>query len=149
AQNEALARRLPGVPQVACFDTAFHKDLPVPARLLPIPRRFATEGVRRYGFHGLSFAYLVGELSRLAGPDAANGRVVLAHLGSGASMAAVRGGRCLDTTMGFTPAGGLVMGTRTGDLDPGVLIHLARTEGLSADQLDDLVNRRSGLLGVS
>jgi acetate kinase len=106
-------------------------------------------GVRRYGFHGLSFEYLLGELQRQAGAEAAGGRVVLAHLGSGSSLAAVRGGRCVDTTMGFTPTGGLVMGTRTGDLDPGVLVHLARTEGLTADQLDRLVNRESGLLGVS
>ena len=146
---EALAGRLSGVPQVACFDTAFHRDLPAVASLLPVPRRFAAAGVRRYGFHGLSYAYLLEELERLAGPAAAGGRVVLAHLGSGASMAAVRGGQCLDTTMGLTPAGGLVMGTRTGDLDPGVLVHLLRTENLSADGLDRLVNRESGLLGVS
>ena len=146
---EALTSRLPGVPQVACFDTAFHRDLPGPARLLPLPRRYAAAGVRRYGFHGLSYAYLLDELGRLAGADAAAGRVVLAHLGSGASMAAVRGGTCIDTTMGLTPAGGLVMGTRSGDIDPGVLVYLARTEGLTADQLDDLVTRRSGLLGLS
>ena len=146
---EAMTLRLPGVPQVACFDTAFHRDLPAPARLLPIPRRYAAAGVRRYGFHGLSYSYLLEELERRAGTEAAHGRVVLAHLGSGASMAAVRGGRCIDTTMGLTPAGGLVMGTRTGDLDPGILVHLLRTEKLSADDLDRLVNRESGLLGVS
>ena len=146
---ESFTARLPGVFQVACFDTAFHRDLPRVAQLLPLPHRYEASGVRRFGFHGLSFEYLLGELQRRAGPDAAAGRVVLAHLGSGASLAAVRGGRCVDTTMGFTPAGGLVMGTRTGDLDPGILVHLARTEGLSADQLDRLVNRESGLLGVS
>lgn len=146
---DAIARRLPGVPQVACFDTAFHWDLPPAARFLPIPRRYRDVGVRRYGFHGLSYSYLLEELERLAGADTARGRVVLAHLGSGASMAAVRGGRCVDTTMGLTPAGGLMMGTRTGDLDPGVLVHLARSEGLSPDQLEDLVTRQSGLLGVS
>ncbi len=146
---EALAARLPGVPQVACFDTAFHKDLPPVAARLPVPRRFQAAGVRRYGFHGLSYTYLLDELSRLAGPDAARGKVILAHLGSGASMAAVAGGRCVDTTMGLTPAGGLVMGTRTGDLDPGVLVHIARVENLSADGLEDLMTRRSGLLGVS
>lgn len=145
---EALAARFPGVPQVACFDTGFHRDLPAVARTLPLPRRYAAAGVRRYGFHGLSYAYLLDELGRRA-PDLAHGRVILAHLGSGASLAAVRDGRCVDTTMGLTPAGGLVMGTRTGDLDPGVLVHLARTEGLSADLLDHLVNRESGLLGVS
>jgi acetate kinase len=105
--------------------------------------------VRRYGFHGLSYAFLMHELARTAGPEAAHGRVVLAHLGSGASMAAVREGKCLDTTMAFTPTAGLVMGTRSGDLDPGLLVYLLRSERLSADQLDELVNRRSGLLGVS
>ena len=146
---EAVARRLPGVPQVACFDTAFHRDLPSVARRLPIPRAYADAGLRRYGFHGLSYAYLMEEWERLVGSETARGRAILAHLGSGASMAAVRNGKCIDTTMGLTPAGGLVMGTRTGDLDPGVLIHLARTEGLTADQLEELVTRRSGLLGVS
>ena len=146
---EAVASRHTGVAQVACFDTAFHRDLPTAARLLPIPRRYQAAGVRRYGFHGLSYAYLMEEFERLAGAEAARGRVVLAHLGSGASMAAVRGGRCIDTTMGLTPAGGLVMGTRTGDLDPGVLVYLAQAEGLSANQLEDLVVRQSGLLGVS
>ncbi len=146
---EAFDRRLAGVPQVACFDTGFHRDLPTPARVLPIPRRYQAEGVRRYGFHGLSYTYLLGELGRVAGDVAARGKVILAHLGSGASMAAVHDGRCLDTTMGLTPAGGLVMGTRAGDLDPGVLIYLLRTERLTVDGLDDLVNRRSGLLGVS
>ncbi len=146
---EALSRRLPTVPQIACFDTAFHRDLSTPARLLPIPRRYTEAGVRRYGFHGLSYTYLLGEFERLAGTDAAQGRIILAHLGAGASMAAVRGGRCIDTTMGLTPAGGLVMGTRTGDIDPGVLVYLARAEALSADQIEDLVTHRSGLLGIS
>jgi acetate kinase len=146
---EAITRRRPDLPQVACYDTAFHRTLPRIARLLPIPRRYEASGVRRYGFHGLSFAYLMEELDRIGGPGEARGRVILAHLGSGASMAAVWAGACIDTTMGFTPTGGLVMGTRTGDLDPGILIHLMRSEGLNADQLDDLVNRRSGLLGVS
>ena len=146
---EGITHRLPGIPQFVCFDTAFHRNLLPAARMLPIPRRYRAKGIRRYGFHGLSFAYLLEEFERVAGVGAAQSRVVLAHLGSGASMAAVRGGRCIDTTMGLTPAGGLVMGTRTGDLDPGVLIYLARAEGLSADQLEDLVTRRSGLLGVS
>ena len=146
---EAFSRRLPDVSQVVCFDTAFHHDLPPPARFLPIPRRYRDGGVRRYGFHGLSYAYLLGEFEHLAGAVAARGRIVLAHLGSGASMAAVRGGKCIDTTMGLTPAGGLVMGSRTGDIDPGVLVYLARTEKLSADQLEDLVTRRSGMLGIS
>jgi acetate kinase len=146
---EAFARRVPGLLQVACFDTAFHHDLPRVARLLPVPRRLEARGVRRYGFHGLSYAYLMEELTRVAGPDAARGRVILAHLGAGASMAAVREGKCLDTTMAFTPAAGLVMATRTGDLDPGVLVYLMRGERMDAGQIDDLVNRRSGLLGVS
>jgi acetate kinase len=146
---EAFGQHFPGLPQIACFDTAFHHDMPRVAQLLPVPRHYEAAGVRRYGFHGLSYAFLMHELARTAGPDAAQGRVVLAHLGSGASMAAVRGGKCLDTTMAFTPTAGLVMGTRCGDLDPGLLIYLLRGGRLSADQLDELVNRRSGLLGVS
>jgi len=142
-------RRLPGVPQVACFDTAFHHDMPRVAQLLPVPRRYEARGVRRYGFHGLSYTFLVGELARIAGPEAARGRLVLAHLGSGSSMAAVRDGKCVDTTMSFTPTAGLVMGTRSGDLDPGFLLYLMRSERMTADQIDDLVNRQSGLLGVS
>ena len=144
-----FAARYPHVPQVACFDTAFHRQLPRVAALLPIPRRYEAQGVRRYGFHGLSYAYLMTELERVAGVDAAHGRVVLAHLGSGASMAAVRAGRCIDTTMAFTPAAGLMMSTRSGDLDPGLPMYLARTEGMSVAQFHDMVNARSGLLGVS
>ena len=147
---EALARRRPDLPQVACFDTAFHAGMPRVARLLPIPRRYLDDpDVRRYGFHGLSYEFLLEELARVAGERAARGRVILAHLGNGASLAAVRGGACIDTSMGFTPAAGLVMGTRSGDLDPGVLVWLMRRHGLTADQIDDLVNRRAGLLGVS
>jgi acetate kinase len=119
ALMEELGRQYPDLPQVACFDTAFHRDLPRVAKLLPIPRRYDAAGVQRYGFHGLSYTYLMQELERIAGPAAARGRVILAHLGNGASMAAVRGGRSIDTTMGFTPAAGLVMSTRSGDLDPG------------------------------
>jgi acetate kinase len=146
---EATLKRFPNLPQVACFDTAFHHDLPRVARLLPLPRRLEASGVRRYGFHGISYAYLMEELARVAGPEPARGRVILAHLGSGASLAAVRDGKCLDTTMAFTPTAGLVMATRTGDLDPGVLLYLMRTEGMDAGQLNDLVNHRSGMLGVS
>jgi acetate kinase len=149
AMVEAMAQLLPGLPQVACFDTSFHHDLPDVARRLPIPRKYDAGGIRRYGFHGLSYAYLLEELSRIAGSDAARGRVILAHLGSGASLAAVHEGRCVDTTMGFTPTGGLVMGTRSGDLDPGLLAYLVREEGLTADQLETLINRQSGLLGMS
>ncbi len=149
ALMEALAARSPQVPQVACFDTAFHAALPRVASQLPIPRRYEAQGVRRYGFHGLSYAYLLEELERLAGAPAAAGRVVLAHLGNGASLAAVAGGRSVDTTMALTPAAGLVMSTRSGDLDPGVLAYLARTDGQTAAQLDRMVNHESGLLGVS
>ena len=146
---EAFGRQCPDLPQVACFDTAFHHDLPRVARMLPLPRRLEAEGVRRYGFHGLSFTYLMQELARIAGPDAAKGRVILAHLGAGASLAAVHEGRCIDTTMAFTPTAGLVMATRSGDIDPGLLVYLMRGKQMSADQLDDLVNRQSGLLGIS
>ena len=139
----------PDLPQVVCFDTAFHHDMPRVAQIVPIPRRFEAVGVRRYGFHGLSYAYLMEELARVGGPEEARGRVILAHLGAGASLAAVQGGHSIDTTMGFTPASGLVMGTRTGDLDPGLVRFLSRAEGMTADQFDSLVNHKSGLLGVS
>jgi acetate kinase len=145
---EAFGRRHPGLPQVACFDTAFHRGMPPVARLLAIPRRYAAKGVERYGFHGLSYAYLMEELARLD-PAAARGRVILAHLGNGASMAAVRRGRSVDTSMGFTTAAGLVMSTRAGDLDPGLVYYLARSEGMSAARFQRMVNHESGLLGVS
>jgi acetate kinase len=146
---EAFARRFPSLPQVACFDTAFHHNMPRVAQLLPIPRRYQAQGLRRFGFHGISYAYLLEELNRVAGAAAAQGRVILAHLGAGASLAAVHEGKCVDTSMAFTPTAGLVMGKRTGDLDPGLLIHLLRSEALTADQLDNLVNHESGLLGLS
>ncbi|MGC8536398.1 MAG: acetate/propionate family kinase [Rhizomicrobium sp.] len=147
--TEAFHRRFPDLPQVACFDTAFHHELPRLARLLPIPRRYEAQGVRRYGFHGLSYAFLMGELARLAGAQAAQGRVILAHLGNGASLAAVHEGNPMDTSMSFTPTAGVVMSTRSGDLDPGLIWYLARTEGLSAKQFNKMVNFESGLLGVS
>ena len=146
---EAFLRLDPGLPQVACFDTAFHHDMPRVAQIIAIPRRYEAAGVRRYGFHGLSFAYLMEELARVGGPAAASGRVILAHLGSGASLAAVREGRCIETTMGLTPTSGLVMGTRCGDIDPGLIRYLMRARGLSIDQFHNLVNHESGLLGVS
>jgi acetate kinase len=146
---EAFTKQLPKVPQIACFDTAFHHDLPSCSRLLPVPRRFEAQGVRRYGFHGLSYSFLMGEVERLAGKDAARGRIILAHLGSGASMTAVHEGRPIDTTMSFTPAAGLVMATRCGDIDPGFLIYLMRTQGAGADAIDELINSQSGLLGIS
>jgi len=145
----AIHRRFPNLPQVACFDTAFHHDLPWVARALPIPRRYEAQGVRRYGFHGLSYAFLMGELAHLAGTEAAQGRVILAHLGSGASLAAVRAGKSMDTSMSFTPASGVPMSTRSGDLDPGLVWYLARAEKMSAKQFNEMVNFQSGLLGMS
>ena len=146
---EAFRQRHPGLPQVACFDTAFHRTMPRVASLLPIPRRYEAAGVRRYGFHGLSYEFLKEELARLGDPAATKGRVILAHLGNGASLAAVRDGKSIDTSMGFTPASGLVMSSRSGDLDPGLVSYLARTEQMSASQFQEMVNHTSGLLGVS
>ena len=146
---EVFRKRNPDLLQVACFDTAFHREMPPVARTLPIPRRFSAMGIERYGFHGLSYTYLMQELTRLAGRPAAEGRVILAHLGNGASMAALRGGKSIDTSMGFTPAGGLPMSTRTGDLDPGVAAYLLRAQGLSADDFNRMIHHESGLLGIS
>ena len=146
---EAFGQRHPTLPQVACFDTAFHRTMPRVASLLPIPRRYEAAGVRRYGFHGLSYEFLMGELTRLGDPAATNGRVILAHLGNGASLAAVRNGKSIDTSMGFTPTAGLVMSSRSGDLDPGLVSYLARTEKMNATQFQEMVNHASGLLGVS
>jgi acetate kinase len=126
-----------------------HHDLPRVAQLLPIPRRYEAQGVRRYGFHGLLYAFFIEELARMAGPEAAQGRVILAHLGNGASLAAVRYGKSLDTSMSFTPAAGVPMSTRSGDLDPGLVWYLARTEQRSAKQFNEMVNFQSGLLGIS
>jgi acetate kinase len=147
--TEAFHRRFHDLPQVACFDTAFHHDMPRVARLLPIPRRYEAQGVRRYGFHGLSYAFLMGELARIDGTKVAQGRIILAHLGNGASLAAVRNGKPVDTSMGFTPAAGVPMSTRSGDLDPGLVWYLARTEKINAKQFNEMVNFQSGLLGVS
>ncbi len=141
--REALSL-LPRARHVCCFDTAFHHDLPELARRLPLPDKLYREGIRRYGFHGLSYEHVLSSL-----PEPAPERLIVAHLGSGASMAAVLGGRCIDTTMGFTPSGGIPMGSRTGDLDPGVLFHLARERGYSLDQLEQLVNHESGLKGIA
>jgi len=146
---EAFRRRHPALPQVACFDTAFHRSMPRVASLLPIPRRYEAVGIRRYGFHGLSCEFLTEELRRLGDPAATNGRVIFAHLGNGASVTAVRDGKSVDTSMGFTPASGLVMSSRSGDLDPGLVSYLARTEQMSAVQFQEMVNHASGLLGVS
>ena len=142
-------RRLrPATAQMVCFDTAFYAALPAQARRLPIPKTFDERGVRRYGFHGLAFTYLLDELRRLA-PDEADARLILAHLGNGSSLTAVTGGRPIDTTMGFTPIGGIVMSTRTGDIDPGVVTHLMRETRATADDLERLLSRESGLLAIS
>jgi acetate kinase len=147
--TEAFHRRFPDLPQFACFDTAFHHDMPRVASLLPIPRRYEAKGVRRYGFHGLSCEFLVGELARLAGANVAHGRVVLAHLGNGASITAVRHGKSVDTSMSFTPTAGIPMSTRSGDLDPGISWYLSRAEQVSAKQFHHMINHESGLLGIS
>ena len=145
---EAVTRAHPDLKQYACFDTAFHAVRPEVSKQYPIDRALWDEGVVRYGFHGLSYSYILDALTRES-PEAARGRVIMAHLGNGASLAAVREARPIDTTMGFTPAGGIMMGTRSGDLDPGVLLYLQEQKGMTARQVSDLVNRRSGLLGVS
>jgi acetate kinase len=144
-----LRRLYPELTQVACFDTAFHRHMPAVAQRYPLPRNLWRDGVRRFGFHGLSYEFLIHEIARVAGAKAAHGRVIIAHLGNGASMAAIRGGKSMDTTMGFTPTGGLMMSTRSGDLDPGVLLYLLREKRLSCSAVSHLVNRRAGLLGVS
>ena len=146
---DALGRARPEVSQIACFDTAFHQTLPEFARRLPVPAADDARGVRRYGFHGLSYAYLVDELRRIAGAETADGKIVIAHLGNGSSLAAVHRGHSIDTTMAFTPIGGVVMSTRSGDLDPGVVTYLARTEQLSADEVEELLSHRSGLLAIA
>jgi acetate kinase len=146
---EAFRQHHPRLPQVACFDTAFHRTMPRVATLLPIPRRYEAAGVRRYGFHGLSYEFLMVELAHLGDRAATKGRAILAHLGNGASVAAVRDGKSIDTSMGFTPTSGLVMSTRSGDLDPGLVSYLARTEQMSAAKFQKMVNHESGLLGVS
>lgn len=143
------AEYFPDVPQFACFDTAFHRDLPRVAYLLPIPRRFEEHGIRKYGFHGLSCSWLMEQLKNIAGAEVANGRVVIAHLGNGASMTAVHKGRSVDTTMSFTPTAGLVMSRRTGDLDPSLAGYLARTEKMSIERFQHMINAESGLLGIS
>jgi acetate kinase len=146
---QAVRRALPKLKQIACFDTAFHRHMPVVAQMYALPRHFRHEGIVRYGFHGLSYEYIMQELRKLSGAEAAEGRVIVAHLGSGASMAAVWRGKSVDTTMGFTPVGGLVMGTRSGDLDPGVLLYLLEERGMRPSTLNDMVNEHAGLLGVS
>jgi acetate kinase len=146
---EAFRKHYPKIPQVACFDTTFHNSMPRIAKILPIPRRFDNAGIQRYGFHGLSYSYLMEELVRVEGQKIAQDRVILAHLGNGASLAAVREGKSIDTSMGFTPAAGLTMGTRPGDLDPGVAWFIMQSENLTPNQFNNLINHDSGLLGIS
>jgi len=146
---EAIHRYFPDLPQVACFDTAFHRQMPEVAQRYAMPGSLYHEGLRRYGFHGLSYEYILQELVQEAGASAASGKLIIAHLGNGASMAAINGGRSLDTTMGLTPAGGLVMSTRVGDLDPGIIVYLLREKGMTPAAVNNLINHRAGLLGIS
>ncbi|MEJ2685006.1 MAG: acetate/propionate family kinase [Candidatus Sulfobium sp.] len=146
---DAVGRFFPSLKQVACFDTSFHRTMPRVAQLIPLPRHIVDRGVLRYGFHGLSYEYIMRALREEVGEEAAKGRVIVAHLGNGASMAAVKDGRGIDTTMGFTPAGGLMMSNRSGDLDPGVLIYLLNELGYEPSALNDLINRQAGLAGLS
>lgn len=145
---EAVKKYLPRIKQVACFDTAFHSHISQVAAMLPIPRKYYRQGIKKYGFHGLSYAYIMHQLGKLD-KTVARGRVIIAHLGNGASMAAVNKGKCMDTSMGFTPTGGFIMGTRTGDIDPGVAWHLIQNEKLTPADFNTLINKQSGLLGVS
>ncbi len=140
----AAQRQFPEIPHMACFDTAFHADLPDVARILPLPKELQSEGIQRYGFHGLSCESILFQLA-----DDLPGRLIVAHLGNGASITAIRAGKSVDTSMGLTPTGGVIMGTRPGDLDPGVLIYLMREKKLDSAQLEELVDHRSGLLGIS
>jgi acetate kinase len=146
---QATNRTYPDLVQVACFDTAFHQSMPKLAKIAALPRYYQHEGLIRYGFHGLSYEYIMQELCKEAGEEVAMGRVIIAHLGNGASMAAVWHGKSMDTTMGFTPVSGLVMSTRSGDLDPGMLIYLIQEKGMRPSTLNDMINRHAGLLGVS
>lgn len=146
---EAFKKHFPQLDQVACFDTSFHSSMPNIAKLLPIPRKYQVKGIKRYGFHGLSYSYLMEEFEQIAGAKASKGKIIMAHLGSGASLAAVKDRKSMDTSMGFTPASGLTMSTRTGDIDPGVAWYLIKSEKLSPKKFNRLINHESGLLGIS
>ncbi|MGY3053718.1 acetate kinase [Pedobacter sp. UYEF25] len=146
---EVFRTHYPELQQIACFDTSFHTSMPVVAKLLALPRRYFEMSIHRYGFHGLSYTFLMESLERMDGKKTAKGKVILAHLGSGASLAAVKNGKSIDTSMGFTPTGGLPMSTRTGDLDPGAVWFLIKQENLSPQKLSTLINHKSGLLGIS
>jgi acetate kinase len=146
---ELCKKVLPEAKQVVCFDTAFHHDLPAVAKMLPLPRRLLDKGIRKYGFHGLSYASILEELRRVEGEMAARGKVIIAHLGSGVSLAALSEGRSIDTTMGMTPVSGVPMSTRSGDLDPGLALYLSQAEGYDVRRFNHMVNFESGLLGLS
>ena len=148
AAIEAVAERLPGVPQVACFDTSFHRGQPAVAEVVPLPREIRSAGVQRYGFHGLSYEYIASVLPQVA-PEIAEGRVIVAHLGSGASLCAMKHGKSLDSTLGFTALDGLCMGTRPGALDPGVVLYLFQNLNFSAKEVETILYKKSGLLGIS
>jgi acetate kinase len=148
AAIEAVSERLPDVPQVACFDTSFHCGRSSVTEVVPLPREIRESGVQRYGFHGLSYEYIASVLPRIA-PDIADGRVIVAHLGSGCSMCALKNGKSVDQSLGFTALDGLCMGTRPGALDPGVVLHLFQTLGLSAKEVETILYKKSGLLGIS
>jgi acetate kinase len=148
AAIEAVAERLPQVPQVACFDTSFHRGQPAVAEVVPLPQEICSKGVQRYGFHGLSYDYIASVLPDVA-PEIADGRVIVAHLGSGASLCAMKGRKSVDSTLGFTALDGLCMGTRPGSLDPGVVLYLAQSLSLSGDEIETLLYKKSGLLGIS
>lgn len=146
---EVFKKRYPAIKQIACFDTSFHTSMPIVAKLLSVPRRYYERGIQRYGFHGLSYGYLMEELKRMDEKETAKDKIILAHLGSGASLAAVKDGKSMDTSMGFTPTSGLPMSTRTGDLDAGVAWYLMQFEKFTPKQFSHLINHESGLLGIS
>jgi len=148
AAIDAVAERLPGVPQVACFDTSFHRGQPEVATVVPLPREIRESGVQRYGFHGLSYEYIASVLPEVA-PEIADGRVIVAHLGSGASLCAMKQRKSIDSTLGFTALDGICMGTRPGSVDPGVILHLFQTVGLSAREVETMLYKKSGLIGIS
>ena len=148
AAIDAVSERLPGVPQVACFDTSFHRGQPPVAEIVPLPREISRTGVQRYGFHGLSYEYIASVLPKVA-PEIAKGRVIVAHLGSGSSLCAMRNGKSVDSTFGFTALDGLCMGTRPGAIDPGVVLYLFQNLGLSPSEVETILYKKSGLLGIS
>ncbi len=146
---ETVSNLYPNLNQVACFDTVFHSDMPREAKMFALPRKLWKEGVMRYGFHGLSYEYIMQELNKEVGSGGVDGRIIIAHLGNGASMVAVKNGKGVDTTMGFTPTGGLMMSTRSGDLDPGIITYLLEEKGITPQKLNEMINKKSGLYGVS